>query len=48
MVERLGKSSQPDETFFHTGNYSYPGFNNVNPTAQTDLTTRKQLDQEER
>jgi hypothetical protein len=28
MVERLGKSSQPGETFFHTGNYIYPGIDN--------------------
>jgi hypothetical protein len=33
MVERLGKSSQPGETFFHTGNYCYPGVDNT-PTQQ--------------
>jgi hypothetical protein len=33
MVKRLGKSSQPGETFFHTEKYRYPGLEEK-PTQQ--------------
>jgi hypothetical protein len=33
MVKRLGKSSQPGETFFHTEKYRYAGLQS-NPTQQ--------------
>jgi hypothetical protein len=46
MVDRLGKSSQPGETFFHTGNYRYPGFSDPQEPAQPDGVTLEPGEQE--
>jgi hypothetical protein len=39
MVDRLGKSSLPGETFFHTGNYCYPGLNPPHDPTQPEVVT---------
>jgi len=45
MVDRLGKLSKPGETFFHTGNYEYPGLCQSQEPAQPDGVTLEAGDQ---